>query len=107
MYRPHHPAVLKLIKMTVDAGHEKGIEVGLCGEMASEIVYAVLLLGLGLDHVSVAPPIIVPELKKIVRTVSYEDARRIADDILSRTDVDGAMDALVDYNRKLLPELFP
>jgi phosphotransferase system enzyme I (PtsI) len=107
MYHPHHPAVLRLIKMAVDAGHERGIEVGLCGEMASEIVYAVLLLGLGLDHLSVAPPIIVPELKKIVRTVSYEDARRIADDILGRCEVDDAMDALMGYNRELLPELFP
>jgi phosphotransferase system enzyme I (PtsI) len=107
LYRPHHPAVLRLIKMTVDAGHERGIEVGLCGEMASEIVYAVLLLGLGVDHLSVAPPIIVPEVKKIVRSVSYEDAKHIAEDVMGRLEVDEAMAALMGYNRELLPELFP
>ena len=107
MYRPHHPGVLRLVKMTVDAAHEAGIEVGLCGEMASEIVYTILLLGLGVDHLSVAPPIIVPELKKIVRTVSYSSACQIADEVLAQTKMDDAMAALLGFNRELLPELFP
>ncbi|NLW49779.1 MAG: phosphoenolpyruvate--protein phosphotransferase [Candidatus Brocadiaceae bacterium] len=107
MYCPHHPAVLKLIRMTVEAAHRKGIEVGLCGEMASEVVYTMLLLGLGLDHLSVAPPIIVPELKKIVCSVSYEQARRIAEDVMTRSAVNETMDVLMEHNRALLPDLFP
>jgi phosphotransferase system enzyme I (PtsI) len=107
MYRPLHPAVLRLIKMTVDAGHDHGIEVGVCGEMASEITYAILLLGLGVDHVSVAPPVVVPELKKIIRTVRYEDARRVADRLLACTEADAATATLMKFNRELSPDLFP
>ncbi|MHC5033644.1 MAG: phosphoenolpyruvate--protein phosphotransferase [Planctomycetota bacterium] len=106
MYRPLHPAVLRLIKTTVDAGHDHGIEVGLCGEMASEIIYAILLLGLGVDHLSAAPPVILPELKKIIRTVSYEHAREIAEAVLACTEVKKSMDKLMQFNRNLLPALF-
>lgn len=106
MYRPLHPGVLRLIKMAIDAGHRRGIEVGLCGEMGSEIAYASLLLGLGIDHLSAAPPVILPELKKIIRTVRYEDAQDIARTILDISDVDEAMEVLMQFNKKLLPELF-
>jgi len=107
MYRPAHPAVLKLIKMSAEAAHDAGIEVGLCGEMASEIIYTILLLGLGLDHLSVAPPAIVPELKKIIRGVRYEDARAIADRVLACDEMDRAMSVLMQFNRELAPDLFP
>jgi phosphotransferase system enzyme I (PtsI) len=106
MYTPLHPAVLRLIKMTTDAAREAGIEVGLCGEMASEIIYAVLLVGLGVNHVSVAPPIIVPELKKIIRSVSLADARRLAGEVLACSGAEEAMDVLMEFNREALPELF-
>lgn len=107
LYHPLHPAVLQLIKMTADAAHERGIEVGLCGEMASEISYAVLLIGLGVDHLSAAPPVVLPELKKIIRSVRYEDARRIAEHILSCKDLDEAKEALGAFNREHMPGLFP
>jgi len=106
MYRPWHPAVLRLIKMTVDAAHDHGIEVGLCGEMASEITYTVLLLGLGIDHLSAAPPVVLPELKKIVRSVSYSDARTMAETILRTHHPQSTMEILMELNRELLPELF-
>ncbi len=106
MYQPLHPGVLRLIKTTIDAGHEAGIEVGLCGEMASEIIYAVLLFGLGVDHLSVAPPVIVPELKKVISTVRHCDAVEIAEAIMACSEVEKAMDLLTAHNRELLPELF-
>jgi phosphotransferase system enzyme I (PtsI) len=107
LYRPLHPAVLRLVKTATDAGHDKGIEVGICGEMASEIMYAILLLGLGIDHLSVAPPVIVPELKKIIRTVSMSDAERLAAEVMACPDSETALQALTAFNRELLPELFP
>ena len=107
MYRPLHPAVLRLIKLTTDAAHDHGIEVGLCGEMASDITYAILLVGLGVDHFSVAPPVVVPELKKVIRSVSYEDARRFADEMLAATHAAAAMERLMEFNRQMLPDLFP
>jgi phosphotransferase system enzyme I (PtsI) len=107
MYRPLHPAVLRLIKMTADAAHDAGIEVGLCGEMASEVIYGILLLGLGIDHLSVAPAVVVPELKKIIRSVRSEDARKIAERILACSEADAAMATLMQFNRELCPDLFP
>lgn len=107
MYQPLHPAVLRLIKMTVDAAHEKGVKVGLCGEMGSEIIYTILLLGLGIDAFSVAPPFVVPEIKKIIRTVKYEDAQQMAERILACSEVDKAMEELMEFDRDLLPVLFP
>ena len=107
MYRPIHAAVLKLIEMTVDAAHANGIEVGLCGEMGSEIIYAMLLVGLGVDHISVAPPVVIPELKKFIRTVSYEDARRVAQEIIAEPDMDTATQMLMQFNRRVLPDFFP
>jgi phosphotransferase system enzyme I (PtsI) len=106
MYQPLHPAVLRLIKMTVDAGHERGIPVGLCGEMGSDITYTALLLGLGVDELSVAPPFVVPEIKKIIRTVTHAEARQLADEILSFAEVDNAVNRLTDFNRERLPMLF-
>ncbi len=107
MYRPLHPGVLRLIKMTIDAAHKNNVEVGLCGEMGSEIAYTVLLLGLGVDHLSASPPLVLPELKKIIRTVSHEDARRVAEQVLLTPDVQAATELLMEFNAKLLPELFP
>jgi phosphotransferase system enzyme I (PtsI) len=107
MYRPIHPSVLRLIKMTTDAAHQEGIEVGICGEMGSEVIYAVLLLGLGVDHFSVSPPIIIPELKKAIRSVRLDQAQQIARELLEHPDMDGAMALLLEFNRELMPLLFP
>ncbi|MGB2650612.1 MAG: phosphoenolpyruvate--protein phosphotransferase [Candidatus Omnitrophota bacterium] len=82
LYEPTHPAVLKLIKQVIDNGHKENIPVALCGEMAGEISLTMILLGLGLDEFSTSP-IAVPEIKKIVRSVSYEEAKHIAEKALT------------------------
>ena len=74
LYEPAHPAVLRLLKNIIDAGHAKGIWVGMCGEMAGEPKFAPLLLGLGLDEFSVPAPYLL-RIKKIIRSVCYEDAK--------------------------------
>ncbi|MDD5503945.1 MAG: phosphoenolpyruvate--protein phosphotransferase [Candidatus Omnitrophica bacterium] len=76
LYEPAHPAVLRLLKNIIDAGHAKGIWVGMCGEMAGELKYAPLLLGLGLDEFSVPPPSLL-KIKRIIRSVKYEDAKNL------------------------------
>ncbi len=107
LYQPLHPSVLRLIKMTIDAAHAHGISVGLCGEMGSEITYTAMLLGLGVDEFSVAPPVVVPEVKKIIRSINYDDARELAGRVLECDDPSRSLEVLSEFNRQLLPGLFP
>lgn len=81
LYEPAHPAVLRLIKSIIDVGHNAGIWVGMCGEMAAEPVFTLVLLGLGLDEFS-ASAVAVPEIKKIIRSVDFEQAQEVANKIL-------------------------
>jgi len=74
-------AVLRLIKNVVDAGHRKGIWVGMCGEMAGDPLATLILLGLGLDELSVSPAMLL-EVKKIIRSVTYAEAQKIAEKAL-------------------------
>jgi len=81
LYEPAHPAVLRLIKSIIDVGHTAGIWVGMCGEMASEPIFALVLLGLGLDEFS-ASAVAVPEIKKVIRSVTLAQAQQIADRVM-------------------------
>jgi phosphotransferase system enzyme I (PtsI) len=78
LYEPLHPALLRLIKGVIDAGKSAGIPVSLCGEMASDPIYAIVLIGLGLEIFSMNPSSI-PIIKNIARSVRYRDCRRIAE----------------------------
>ncbi len=75
------PAVLRIIKNVVEAGHKKGVWVGMCGEMAADPLATLILLGLGIDELSVNPAAL-PEIKKIVRSVTYPEAQKIAEKAL-------------------------
>ncbi|MEO7299704.1 MAG: phosphoenolpyruvate--protein phosphotransferase, partial [Verrucomicrobiota bacterium] len=82
LYEPTHPAIVSLIKMTVDAAHKNKIRVGVCGEMAGDPVLAPLLLGLGVDELS-ATPSTIPALKFLIRRLKMEDAKKLADSSLN------------------------
>ena len=81
-WSPAHPAVLRLIKNVIENGHNAGIWVGMCGEMAGDIIMTIILLGLGLDEFSTSP-IAIPEIKRIIRSVTLRQAKEIAQEAIS------------------------
>ncbi|MDP2359749.1 MAG: phosphoenolpyruvate--protein phosphotransferase [bacterium] len=87
LYRSMHPAVLRGIRMTVEAARRAGIWVGCCGELAGDPAALMLLLGLGLDELSVSP-VILPEIKLLVRSLRLEDCRTFTDRVMGLGDAD-------------------
>ena len=79
--QPAHPAILRLIKTTIDAAHNRGIKTAMCGEMAGDPSLTVLLLGLGLDEFSMAASSI-PLVKRIIREVNVSDCRELAEELV-------------------------
>lgn len=82
LYEPMHPAILRTIKNVIDAGHDEGITVGMCGEMAGDPIFAVVLLGFGLDELSMSS-FSIPRVKKLLRNINYSDAKEIAKNVMS------------------------
>ncbi len=78
LYEPTHPAIVRLIKMVVDAAHAAGIWAGVCGEMASEVALTPLLLGLGVDELS-AGAALVPRVKRAVQSLEMDVCRALAE----------------------------
>ena len=77
LYEPLHPAVLRAIDLIVKAGHGQNIWVGICGEMAADPISAAILVGLGLDELSTSPYLL-PEIKTLVRSITFSEAKEIA-----------------------------
>ncbi len=94
LYQPYHPAVIRLIKMTVDAGKKAGIPVSLCGEVGGDPVATIVLLGLGLEELSMSPASI-PIVKKVIRNVEIKEAKKMIETILemgSGTDINNFLE---------------
>ncbi|MCK0473579.1 phosphoenolpyruvate--protein phosphotransferase [Halalkalibacter sp. APA_J-10(15)] len=81
LYQPYHPAILRLVKMVIDAAHKHGKWAGMCGEMAGDEVAIPLLLGLGLDEFSMSATSILPARSQL-RTLSKADLQSFANDML-------------------------
>ncbi len=80
LYKPLHPAVLRIIRGIVQSAHEAGIPVAICGEMAAEPAYAIILLGLDLDEFSMTP-VSIPKVKKIFRMLRFEETRSLVEQL--------------------------
>lgn len=104
LYKPTHPAILRLIKMVVDAARENGIWTGVCGEMAGDIVLAPLLLGLGIDELSTSPTL-VPRVKKAVQSVSLIDCQDLAERSLRSNTSSDILQLCIDFARSRYDEL--
>ena len=78
LYEPTHPAILRLIKATVDAAHRNNILTGVCGEMGGDPLMTPLLIGLGVDELSAAPSL-VPSIKFMIRRLKLSEAKELAE----------------------------
>jgi len=81
LYQPFHPGVLRLIKTVIDVSHEAGKLTGMCGELAGDPAAALILLGMGLDEFSMSS-VSIPQVKKIIRSISYEQAKVFTENAL-------------------------
>ena len=104
LFQPAHPAVIQLIKHTIDAGDQAGIPVSMCGQMSGDLSYLVLLLGLGLRQFSASPKIL-PEMKRIIRLIKVEDAREVANEVMKEADIGRTVEILNIRREELLKGL--
>jgi len=105
LYEPTHPAIVRLIKVTVEAAHNHKVRVSVCGEMAGDPVLAPLLLGLGVDELSAAPSL-VPPLKFLIRRLKLTEARELADFALDCESASDIQARCQEHARQIAPGLF-
>ena len=105
LYEPTNPGVIRLIKMTVDAAHGNGIWAGVCGEMAGDPELVPLLLGLGVDELSVAPPL-VGQIKYLIRRLAMDKARELAAFALTCDSASEILNHSREVARLAAPALF-
>ena len=104
LYEPTHPAVLRLMKMTIDAGHARGIWVGVCGQMAGDPLMTHLLMGLGIDELSMAPAAL-PAVKEMIRSVTLVQAKLLAEAALREETAAGVLTLCRELMARVAPEI--
>ncbi len=103
LYEPLHPALLRLIRFVIDAGRKAGIPVSMCGEMAADPLFAVILLGLGLETFSMNPSSI-PVIKNVVRSLRYKDCRKIVETALGKKTAQEIEEFVIETVAMRIPE---
>ncbi|NLE65738.1 MAG: phosphoenolpyruvate--protein phosphotransferase, partial [Elusimicrobia bacterium] len=104
-YEPGHPAVLRLIRRTVNAAHDANIKVSVCGEMGSDPTLVAILMGLGVDSFSMSPTSI-PQIKKAIRSLKFSDAEEIAKQALRLSTGHEVEEFIVAEIKKLSPDFY-
>jgi phosphotransferase system enzyme I (PtsI) len=104
LYSPSDPAVLRLIQRVLDAGRAAKISVNVCGEMSGDPIYSLLLLGLGLRQLS-ATPHHIPEVKKVIRSVTVGEAEQVAREVARLETARDVTSYLREQTRRLVPEV--
>jgi len=104
LYRPTHPAVIRLIKRTIDAATDNGIWTGICGEMAGDIRLTPLLIGLGVEELSVGPQQ-VPRVGQAIRSLSHAECAAMSDEAMRHSRSQGILDLSLSLAKKHYPEL--
>jgi phosphotransferase system enzyme I (PtsI) len=104
MYQPFHPAILRMIRHVVNTAKDAGIGVSLCGEMAGDPLCVSVLLGLGIEELSMNARSI-PLVKKIIRSISVEEARADFDKVIKLNTANEVRAHILDKMKVLVPEL--
>jgi phosphotransferase system enzyme I (PtsI) len=104
LYRPTHPAVIRLIKRTIDAATDNGIWTGICGEMAGDIRLTPLLIGLGVEELSVGPQQ-ASSVGQAIRSLSHAECAAMSDEALRHNRSLGILDLSLSLARKHYGEL--
>ncbi|HEY3601956.1 MAG TPA: phosphoenolpyruvate--protein phosphotransferase, partial [Chthoniobacterales bacterium] len=104
LYEPSHPSVVRLLKMVADAAHANNIWVGVCGEMAGEVLFTPLLLGLGMDELS-ASATIVPRVKSAVQALTSAECRQLLDEVLKLDTPAAILERCTAMAQRHYPEL--
>jgi len=104
LYQEFHPAVVRFLRRIIIRGKAAGAEVGMCGEMAGDPLATMLLVGLGLESFSVTPDMI-PEIKKIIRSIHYSEAVHVAERVLTMDTEDEIRSFLATVMKQKFPEL--
>ncbi len=104
LYEPTHPAILRLIKNTIDVGHEHGIWTGICGEMAGNPILVPLLIGMGADELSVSPGA-VPMVKDVIRKLTYTQAEELAEAAMGSNSGRDVMQRCRELVEQIAPEI--
>jgi phosphotransferase system enzyme I (PtsI) len=105
LYSVSDPAVLRLIRNVIQDAHKAQVDLSVCGEMASEPEYIMLLLGMGVRTISIASPMI-PEIKQMIRSVTMEECNKVARKVLGMDSERQISVYLRNAARKILPEAF-
>ncbi|KPV43744.1 phosphoenolpyruvate--protein phosphotransferase [Alicyclobacillus ferrooxydans] len=94
LYQPYHPSILRLVKMVIDAAHQHGKWAGMCGEMAGDLNIVPVLVGLGIDELSMSPPSILP-VREQIRQSRFEDLQELAAEALRQSTSDAVKNLVV------------
>ncbi len=105
LYEPLHPAVLRLIKQVVEIGHKAGIRVAMCGEMAGEPAYIMILLGLEIDELSMTP-LAIPRVKRVIQESTLEESKALLDKVMTFSSAAMIREYVNTYMHKRFPEEF-
>ena len=105
LYEPLHPAVLRLIKFTIDAAHDVGIPVSMCGEMAGREIYTPILLGMGIDILS-TNAFAISHVKEMARKINLEKCTAIVEHIFSIKTAQEIYDFMKNEIMESAPDLF-
>jgi len=104
LYQPGHPAVLRLLRHIIETGRKHSVPVAMCGEMSGDVVYVPLLLGLGLEQLSAAPPNLL-EVRRVIRSLTLREAEETARKVLTCNSAGEAEAILREKAHSIVPQL--